>query len=98
MAESDVEMTGVKRPAVDIESVQRKKFKPSELPISAAQRASIDNLLYSFKKKGCFDSVRKKIWAEFNESVSLIAFRSFCDRQFVYVLIGSQELLYNGIN
>ena len=74
MADSDVEMTGMKRPAVDMESLQHKKFKSSELPLSATQRASIDNLLYSFKKKGCFDSVRKKIWAEFNESVSLAAF------------------------
>lgn len=72
MAESDVEMTGVKRPAVDIESVQRKKFKTSELPLTSSQRASIDNLLYSFKKKGSFDTARKKIWAEFNNSVSFL--------------------------
>jgi hypothetical protein len=70
MVGSDVEMTGVKRQALDLESLRRKKFKPSELPLSATQRASMDNLLYSFKKKGCFDSVRKKVWAEFSESVS----------------------------
>lgn len=71
MEGSDVEMKGVKRDPVDMESVQRKKFKTSELPLSAAQHASIDNLLFSFKKKGGFDSVRKKVWAEFNEDVGL---------------------------
>lgn len=65
----DVETTGTKRPALDIESLQRKKFKTSELPLSAAQRAAIDNLLYSFKKRGDFDNVRKTIWAEFNDGV-----------------------------
>ncbi|KLJ12407.1 hypothetical protein EMPG_12569 [Blastomyces silverae] len=68
MTGSDVEMAGVKRPGIDLESLQRKKFKTSDLPLSAAQRTSIDGLLYAFKKKGGFDSVRKKIWAEFSES------------------------------
>jgi len=68
---ADVETTGTKRPALDIESLQRKKFKTEELPLSAAQRAAIDNLLYTFKKKGIFDSYRKTIWAEFNEGVRL---------------------------
>lgn len=70
MAGTDMEMAGVKRPGIDIESLKRKKFKASDLPLSAAQRTSIDSLLYAFKKKGGFDSVRKKIWAEFSESVS----------------------------
>lgn len=70
MAALDTEMTGTKRSSPDVENVQRKKFKTSELPISASQRAAIDNLLYSFKKKGGFDAARKKIWAAFNESVS----------------------------
>ncbi|EKV06777.1 Arginine rich protein [Penicillium digitatum] len=52
---------------VDIESVKRKKFKTDDLPLSAAQHAVIDKLLHSFKKKGGFDSVRKQIWAEFND-------------------------------
>ncbi|EEQ90298.1 hypothetical protein RJZ56_003131 [Blastomyces dermatitidis] len=68
MTGSDVETAGVKRPGIDLESLQRKKFKTSDLPLSAAQRTSIDGLLYAFKKKGGFDSVRKKIWAEFSES------------------------------
>ncbi|OQE47411.1 hypothetical protein PENCOP_c001G00093 [Penicillium coprophilum] len=52
---------------IDIESVKRKKFKPDDLPLSAAQHAVIDKLLHSFKKKGGFDSVRKQIWADFND-------------------------------
>ncbi|OJD13107.1 hypothetical protein AJ78_06389, partial [Emergomyces pasteurianus Ep9510] len=68
MASPGVEAAGVKRPSVDLETLQRKKFKTSDLPLSAAQRSSIDGLLYAFKKKGGFDSVRKKIWAEFSES------------------------------
>ncbi|MBZ6375947.1 MAG: hypothetical protein LBE67_13390 [Kocuria palustris] len=54
---------------IDIESVKRKKFKTDDLPLSAAQHAVIDKLLHSFKKKGGFDSVRKQIWADFNEGV-----------------------------
>jgi hypothetical protein len=68
---AEVQTTGSKRPVLDIESLQRKKYKTSELPLSGAQRATIDNLLHAFKKKGGFDNVRKKIWAEFNESVWL---------------------------
>jgi hypothetical protein len=60
---------GIKRPALDIESLKRKKFKADDLPLSAAQHAAIDKLLLSFKKKGGFDSVRKQIWAEFNDGV-----------------------------
>ncbi|KAL2005998.1 hypothetical protein VTN00DRAFT_9652 [Thermoascus crustaceus] len=71
---ADVKTTGTKRPALDIESLQRKKFKTSELPLSAAQRAAIDNLLYTFKKRGDFDNVRKTIWAEFNEGEAKTSF------------------------
>lgn len=67
---ADGDSTAVKRPALDVESLQNKKFKTEELPISAAQRAAIDNLLFSFKKKGGFDNIRKTIWAEFNDGVS----------------------------
>lgn len=63
----DVKSTA-KRP-IDIESVKRKKFKTDDLPLSAAQHAVIDKLLHSFKKKGGFDSVRKQIWADFNDGV-----------------------------
>lgn len=55
--------------SIDIESVKRKKFKTDDLPLSAAQHAVIDKLLHSFKKKGGFDSVRKQIWADFNDGV-----------------------------
>jgi hypothetical protein len=62
--------SGVKRPALDtIHNPQHKKFKTSELPLTAAQHAAIETLLYAVKKKGVFDHVRKTIWAAFNESV-----------------------------
>lgn len=62
---------GTKRPALNIESLKSKKFKADDLPLSSAQHASIDKLLHSFKKKGGFDSIRKKIWADFNDGVCL---------------------------
>lgn len=65
---------GDKRPTLDIESLQRKKFKTSELPLTKEQHAAIDGLLVAFKKKGGFDSVRKKVLAAFNESVCLGAY------------------------
>jgi hypothetical protein len=66
---SDVQPTGVKRPLLDVESLQRKKFKTEELPLTAAQHTAIEDLLHAFKKKGGFDNVRKKIWAEFHDGV-----------------------------
>lgn len=69
-AMEDVQL-GTKRPALDIESLKSKKFKADDLPLSSAQHASIDKLLHSFKKKGGFDSIRKKIWADFNDGVCL---------------------------
>lgn len=60
---------GEKRPAVDIESLKCKKFKAEDLPLSAAQHTAIDKLLHSFKKKGGFDSIRKQLWADFNNGV-----------------------------
>lgn len=73
MAESaeapHVQVAGVKRPSVDLDGLQRKKFKTEELPLSAAQHAAIDHLLHAFKKKGGFDAIRKKVWAEFEEGV-----------------------------
>lgn len=47
----------------------RKKPKVSELPLAPAQRASIDSLLQTFKKKGQFDALRKKTWSQFEEGV-----------------------------
>ncbi|KAJ6120606.1 hypothetical protein N7523_004886 [Penicillium sp. IBT 18751x] len=61
------DVPGSKRPALDIESLKRKKFKADDLPLSAAQHAAIDRLLHSFRKKGGFDNMRKQIWAEFND-------------------------------
>ncbi|KAJ5917606.1 hypothetical protein N7466_011160 [Penicillium verhagenii] len=63
-----------KRPALDIESLRSKKYKADDLPLSSAQHASIDKLLHSFKKKGGFDSIRKKIWADFNDGESRVKF------------------------
>jgi hypothetical protein len=63
---------GDKRPALDIESLKRKKFKAEDLPLSAAQHGAIDKLLHSFKKKGGFDSIRKQLWADFNEGVCIL--------------------------
>ena len=47
----------------------RKKFKTSELPLNATQRAAIDSLLHMLKKKGEFDSVRKQVWSHFEDGV-----------------------------
>lgn len=65
-------MTGTKRPGIDLQQLQNKKYKASDLPLSAAQRQSIDSLLLSFKKGGSFDSVRKGIWADFEQGVSIV--------------------------
>lgn len=59
----------IKTPIMDVESLQRKKYKTSELPLTQDQQNAIQNLLVAFKKKGAFDNYRKKIWAEFSESV-----------------------------
>ena len=47
----------------------RRKPKISELPLSSAKRASIDGLLHVFKKKGEFDALRKKTYAQFEQGV-----------------------------
>ncbi|KAK3680158.1 hypothetical protein LTR78_000535 [Recurvomyces mirabilis] len=52
----------------DFELPARKKPKVSELPLSSAQRASIDGMLHTFKKKGEFDALRKKAFQQYNES------------------------------
>lgn len=73
---------GTERSFVDLESLKRKKFKAEDLPLSAAQHAAIDKILHSFRKKGGFDSVRKEIWAEFNDGVCLRSFMLICDVSF----------------
>ncbi|KNG81576.1 arginine rich protein [Aspergillus nomiae NRRL 13137] len=70
----DVESAGVKRPSVDIESLQRKKFKTEELPLSPTQHRTIENLLHAFKKRGGFDTTRKKLWTEFDEGEGRVEF------------------------
>ena len=55
--------------SVGIEGLKHKKFRAEDLPLSAAQHAAVDKLLHAFKKKGGFDSIRKRIWAEFNDGV-----------------------------
>lgn len=50
--------------------VPRKKIKTSELPLSSAQRATIDTLHHTIKKKGVYDALRKMVWSEYTESVS----------------------------
>ncbi|GAB1196463.1 hypothetical protein APSETT444_005734 [Aspergillus pseudonomiae] len=70
----DVESAGVKRPSVDIESLQRKKFKTEELPLSPTQHRTIENLLHAFKKRGGFDTTRKKLWTEFEEGEGRVEF------------------------
>lgn len=63
------QINGVKRPSLDVESLQRKKFKTEELPLTSAQHEVVDELLHSFKKKGGFDHIRKKVWSEFHDGV-----------------------------
>ncbi|KAL8951432.1 MAG: hypothetical protein Q9222_002593 [Ikaeria aurantiellina] len=46
----------------------RKRFKTSELPLNATQRSTIDGLLHTIKKKGEYDTLRKKVWSEFADS------------------------------
>ncbi|KAI5298866.1 nucleolar complex protein 14 [Ascosphaera pollenicola] len=61
--------------SIDIDQLQNKRFKAADLPLTAAQRQSIDGLLYCFKKGGDFDAVRKKIWADFAEGDALEEFK-----------------------
>jgi COMPASS (Complex proteins associated with Set1p) component shg1 len=62
---ADTVITGLPTPPP---SFIRPRFKLSELPVAREKRVAIDNLNYTFKKKGGFDSLRKKIWAEFTSS------------------------------
>jgi hypothetical protein len=51
--------------------VPRKKFKTSDLPLNSIQRSTIDSLLHTIKKKGEYDALRKKVWSQYAESVSV---------------------------
>ncbi len=48
-----------------------KRFKTSDLPLPAGTRAAIDGLVLITKKKGEFDSLRKRVWASFADSVRM---------------------------
>lgn len=48
----------------------RKKLKTSDLPLASATRAAIEGLAYTFKKKGGYDSLRKQVWEDLEQSVS----------------------------
>ena len=56
------------------EDFVRKPLKISDLPIHSTQRNAIDGLLHSYKKKGEFDKLRKEIYNQFAQSVSLAAY------------------------
>lgn len=49
----------------------RKKIKTSDLPLSSASRSAVDSLAHTFKKKGGYDTIRKKVWEKFEGSVGL---------------------------
>ena len=49
----------------------RKRFKTTELPLNSTQKSSIDNILHTIKKKGEYDTLRKKVWSQFAESVRI---------------------------
>ena len=51
----------------------RKRLKLSDLPLTQAKRSAIDGLLHTFKKKGEFDTLRKRTYAQFEEGVSLVS-------------------------
>jgi hypothetical protein len=73
------------KPEPDDGEFQRKKLKLSDLPITGAQRSTIDGLLLTFKKSGEFDKLRKAVLAQFESSVSLILY--IC-------ILSSTNLLY----
>ena len=57
-------------------SIPRKRFKASELPLNSTQKSSIDSILHTIKKKGEYDTLRKKVWSQFAESVRI--WRAHC--------------------
>ncbi|KAI9651820.1 MAG: hypothetical protein M1831_007570 [Alyxoria varia] len=48
----------------------KKRFKASDLPLTSTQRSTLETLLHTFKKRGEFDSLRKKVFASFDTSAS----------------------------
>ena len=49
------------------------RFTLSELPLVRDQRTTIDALLFKFKKQGHYDTLRKQVWATYNNSEAKIA-------------------------
>ena len=49
--------------------IPQRRFKTSELPLTPLQRSTIDGLLNTIKKKGDYDTLRKKVWSQYAESV-----------------------------
>ena len=65
-----------KRPLDDLAEPElslSKRFKVSELPLTASQKSAIDGLVHTIKKKGIFDKLRFQVWAQYLESVSRAA-------------------------
>jgi hypothetical protein len=54
----------------DVQAPPLKKLKISDLPISQTKRAAIDNLVHTFRKKGDYDFLRKKLFTQFETDVS----------------------------
>lgn len=88
---------GAKRESPDVETLPRKKFKTEELPLSATQQTAIENLLHSFKKKGGFDNVRKKIWADFDSGVCHMLFYLWSIQDTDCSMIGTKSRIYEAI-
>jgi hypothetical protein len=51
----------------------RKKIKTTDLALSSATRATIDGLTHTFKRNGGYDSVRKRVWDDLENSVCFSA-------------------------
>ena len=66
------------RPLEEEVFVPRKKFKTSDLPLNSTQRSTIDSLLHTIKKKGEYDALRKKVWSQYAESVSIESLEFLC--------------------
>jgi hypothetical protein len=73
--------------AAKVDLLRPKKYKTSELPLTQDQQTSIQSLLVAFKKKGGFDNYRKKIWADFDNSVCCSTYQRviYCTRAMSFV-------------
>ncbi len=68
---ASVDTIGSKHALEEQEFIPRKRFKTSELPLTATQKSTIDGILHTIKKKGEYDLLRKQVWSQFEESVCL---------------------------